>query len=43
VWTKLIDRTAKWQSVARMGEKRKNVANDSRTAKGLGPVLEVGA
>jgi hypothetical protein len=40
VWTKQIDRDAKWQSVAQIEQEFKAVANAIRKDKGLGPVLE---
>jgi hypothetical protein len=40
VFTKQIDRDAKWQSVARMEEEFKHVAKAIRQSKGLRPVLE---
>ena len=40
VWTKQIDPNARWQSVAKMEEEFKAVANAIREDKGLGPVLE---
>jgi hypothetical protein len=44
VFTKQIDRDAKWQAVARMEEEFKHVANEIRQSRGLGPVLkELGA
>jgi hypothetical protein len=43
VFTKQIDRNARWQSVAKMEQEFKDVANAIREAKGLGPVLEMAA
>jgi hypothetical protein len=40
VYTKQIDQAARWQSVAKMEQEFKAVANAIRDAKGLGPVLE---
>lgn len=40
VYTKQIDRDARWQSVAKMEQEFKAVANEIRRDKGLGPVLE---
>ena len=40
VFTKQIDRDAKWQSVAKMEEEFKVVANEIRKSRGLGPVLK---
>jgi hypothetical protein len=40
VFTKQIDRDAKWQSVDKMEKEFREVANAIREAKGLGPVLE---
>ena len=40
IWTKQIDLNARWQSVAKMEQEFKDVANAIREAKGLGPVLE---
>ena len=40
IFTKQIDPNARWQSVAKMEEEFKAVANAIREAKGLGPVLE---
>jgi hypothetical protein len=40
VWTKQIDKTARWQSVAKMEQEFKAVANAIREGNGLGPVLE---
>ena len=40
VYTKQIDKNGKWQSVAKMEEEFKDVANAIRKDKGLGPVLE---
>lgn len=40
VYTKQIDRDAKWQSVAQMEREFKAVANAIRESKGLGPVLD---
>ncbi len=43
IWTKQIDPNGRWQSVAKMEEEFKDVANAIRAHKGLGPVLELGA
>lgn len=43
VFTKQIDPNSRWQSVARMEEEFKHVANEIRKDKGLGPVLEIAA
>ena len=43
IFTKQIDPNARWQSVAKMEEEFKDVANAIRKDKGLGPVLELGA
>jgi hypothetical protein len=43
VFTKQIDPNARWQSVAKMEQEFKDVANAIRRAKGLGPFLEIGA
>jgi hypothetical protein len=40
IYTKQIDRHAKWQSVQQMEREFRDVANAIREAKGLGPVLE---
>ena len=40
VWTKQIDRDARWQSVQKMEEEFKAVANAVRKSKGLEPALE---
>jgi hypothetical protein len=40
VWTKQIDPNGRWQSVAKMEQEFKDVANAIRESKGLGPVLE---
>lgn len=40
VFTKQIDPNARWQSVEKMEQEFKRVANEIREAKGLGPVLE---
>ena len=40
VFTKQIDPNARWQSVDRMEQEFREVANAIRKAKGLGPVLE---
>ncbi len=40
IWTKQIDPNGRWQSVAKMEEEFKAVANAIREDKGLGPVLE---
>jgi hypothetical protein len=40
VWTKQIDRNARWQSVVRMEKEFRAVANAIRQEKGLAPVLE---
>ena len=40
VFTKQIDRDARWQSVEKMEQEFRDVANAIRKAKGLGPVLE---
>jgi hypothetical protein len=40
VWTKQIDRDAKWQSVAQMELEFKAVANAIREGKGMEPVLQ---
>jgi hypothetical protein len=43
VWTKQIDRNARWQSVQQMEREFQEVANSIRRDKGLGPVLEIAA
>jgi hypothetical protein len=43
VFTKQIDPDARWQSVAKMEEEFKRVANAIRKDRGLGPVLEIAA
>jgi hypothetical protein len=43
IFTKQIDPNARWQSVAKMEEEFKQVANAIRRDKGLGPVLEIAA
>jgi hypothetical protein len=43
IFTKQIDPIARWQSVAKMEEEFKQVANAIREAKGLGAVLEIAA
>jgi hypothetical protein len=43
IFTKQIDPNARWQSVDKMEEEFKAVANAIREAKGLGPVLEIAA
>lgn len=43
VYTKQIDQSAKWQSVAKMEQEFKAVANAIRESKGLAPVLELAA
>ena len=43
VFTKQIDRDARWQSVAKMEQEFREVANAIRQAKGLCAVLEVAA
>jgi hypothetical protein len=43
VFTKQIDRDARWQSVREMEQEFKDVANAIRKDKGLGPVLEMAA
>lgn len=40
VWTKQIDRNARWQSVQQMEREFKSVANAIRQGKGLKPALE---
>jgi hypothetical protein len=40
VWTKQIDRNARWQSVQQMEREFKDVANAIREAKGMKPALE---
>lgn len=40
VFTKQIDKNARWQSVDKMEKEFKAVANEIRKDKGLGPVLE---
>lgn len=40
VYTKQIDRDARWQSVAKMEQEFKAVANAIRESKGLGPVMD---
>ena len=40
VWTKQIDRDARWQSVAQMEQEFRSVANAIRKDKGLEPALE---
>jgi hypothetical protein len=40
IWTKQIDPNGRWQSVAKMEQEFKDVANAIRADKGLGPVLE---
>lgn len=40
IFTKQIDPNAKWQSVAKMEQEFKDVANAIRKDRGLGPVLE---
>lgn len=40
VWTKQIDRDARWQSVAQMEREFRTVANAIRTDKGLEPALD---
>lgn len=40
IWTKQIDREARWQSVQQMEREFKAVANAIREAKGLEPALE---
>lgn len=39
IWTKQIDRDARWQSVQRMERQFREVANAIREEKGLGPAL----
>jgi hypothetical protein len=41
VWTKQIDPEARWQSVARMEQEFKAIANAIRTDRGMEPVMEV--
>lgn len=43
IFTKQIDPNARWQSVAKMEEEFKHVANEIRKDRGLGPVLEIAA
>jgi hypothetical protein len=43
IFTKQIDPNARWQSVAKMEEEFKAVANAIRKDRGLGPVLEIAA
>ena len=42
VWTKQIDRNAKWQSVAKMEQEFKEVANAIRKDRKLSPFMEFG-
>ena len=42
IFTKQIDPNARWQSVEKMEQEFKRVANKIREAKGLGPALEIG-
>jgi hypothetical protein len=43
IFTRQIDPDARWQSVAKMEEEFKHVANEIRKARGLGPVREQSA
>ena len=43
IFTKQIDPDARWQSVAKMEEEFKHVANEIRKARGLGPAIEIAA
>lgn len=43
IFTKQIDQNARWQSVAKMEEEFKQVANAIRKDRGLGQVLEITA